>query len=653
MKNLIHNQKLKYIIIIPVAAVTFITVIFLNIITNTFESFSKNELKSDKEELIKFKKEIIQNQVLQAISLIDHKISLKDSSLAEAKKQLLSRFSKVRFDQKGYLYIVDKNGTVLAHRNEEVIGTDGFLIHDSNNKYYMKDGFNLSKKYGEGFLEYISVTNQDTTWNNKKKLTFVKYYPKFQWSISAGIYIDDIEKVIEEKAINIHKQNKKQSLLIISIGALIAFLVALVSYYLARKFTYDLELINLKLHSQVKTQTAKLKQNLEFMNRLLHITPIPIFVKNEKLEYIKCNQAFCDFLGVSKKEIIGKTAYDLSPEDLAKIYEEQDLKLKIEDVQFYESEVKNPKTSQIRKVQFYKTALKTNGEFSGVLGVIVDITDKYELMKELKNKIFDKTLQNKHQEEQFEQERIKNLKFTAIGQLAAGITHEINTPITYIKGNLEMIGYDVDDLSDCDEKTRIKEDLQKVNDGIKRVELIVESMREISQKSKESQEIVNVYDTLITALNLAHNRSMQISKIYINGHLYHLGMNAHHEYLLSFVQKQRLEQVWIIILNNALDQLIQIDKFENRMIDIAISKDIKNNKIIVSISDNAGGISQEIMENIFDPFTSSKDSGGMGVGLNVAKRIIEEQQGSIEAFNIGSNAVFKVMLPLCSEEGIK
>ncbi|MEA3554282.1 MAG: PAS domain S-box protein, partial [Campylobacterota bacterium] len=348
-----------------------------------------------------------------------------------------------------------------------------------------------------------------------------------------------------------------------------------------------------------------------FMNKLLNIMPIPVFIKDENFRYIKCNDAFCDFLNLSKDEIVGKSVYDLAPNNLADEYHKKDLELLKVDKQYYKSEVKKINSDMILKVEFHKASYYHNHKFTGILGVIVDITEQEDKKLELEMEIATKTIANISQTKQFEDEQLKNIKFTAIGQLAAGITHEINTPLTYVKGNFEMIKYDILDLPNNIAKERMLEDCEKVMDGINRLSNIVESMREMSQKSKEAKEDTNIYHTLITSLTLLYNRSKQISNIKVNGELFTIGFDKDKEIYLCCVQKQRVEQTWVIIINNALDELVKVDNFEDRLIDVNINCTNDNRYIVIKIKDNAGGIPKNIINNIFDPFVSSKESSGM------------------------------------------
>jgi len=209
--------------------------------------------------------------------------------------------------------------------------------------------------------------------------------------------------------------------------------------------------------------------------------------------------------------------------------------------------------------------------------------------------------------------------------------------------------YDIEDLPSSEIKDRMLYDSNKMKEGITRLANIIESMREMSQSTKELKEVVNLYSTILTALTMAYNKSKQISKIYINDKLFDIDNIDKNEYIFnSKVQKQRLEQVWVIILNNALDELIKIDDYEKRAIYISIFED--ESDIVIKFKDNAGGINKDIINDIFEPFVSLKEQGGMGVGLNIAKKIVDEQSGVIKAYNEDNGAVFEIRLKKFEED---
>ncbi len=240
-----------------------------------------------------------------------------------------------------------------------------------------------------------------------------------------------------------------------------------------------------------------------------------------------------------------------------------------------------------------------------------------------------------------QEERVRSAKFSAIGQLSAGITHEINTPLTYIKASFEMLGYDIEDLEPSKIKDNMMKDVARVKDGLFRIENIISSMKEMSQQSKQEKESSNIYSTVITSTILAYNKIKHISNVYINDEQFSLDMNKESQSFITNIQTQRVEQVWIVIINNAMDELMKIEHFNDRRLDINISSD--NSHITVLFKDNAGGIKDDIIDDLFEPFKGNKESSGMGVGLSIAKQIIEEQgDANIEAYNEDNGAVFKI-----------
>jgi PAS domain S-box-containing protein len=246
--------------------------------------------------------------------------------------------------------------------------------------------------------------------------------------------------------------------------------------------------------------------------------------------------------------------------------------------------------------------------------------------------------------EKMKEDKINDVKLMSVGRLAAAITHEINTPITYIKGNLELLEYECED--------NIPSALElfvPIKEGIVRIESIVNSMYEFAGTGKEEMKPCNVHMTLIYALRIVMNRSKHIVPIMINGEPFSLSSNYDREGCLTMGISNRLEQVWIIILNNALDELEKgTMPYEKRMIDIRLG--CTEREIIVSIIDNAGGIPEGMLEEIFEFATSGEKKKSMGIGLNVAKAIIDKHGGVIRVSNENNGAKFEIMLKRYKEQ---
>jgi len=270
---------------------------------------------------------------------------------------------------------------------------------------------------------------------------------------------------------------------------------------------------------------------------------------------------------------------------------------------------------------------------------------KQSELQTLNNALEEKVKERTKALEEEQEKKVFDAKLASIGKLAAGITHEINTPLAYIKGNIEILEMDLVNLKDKNLKNGIYKTTKTINEGINRIAMIIESMREISKKNDNKKESVNVFNTIVVSLRMIHNRSKHICNISLCGEVFSLETKKNEKSFEVFCNTQRIEQVWIIILNNALDALASSKlHFHDRSILIDITQD--GNWLNVNLKDNAGGIDEDIIEQIFDPFVSTKTHSGMGIGLNVATQIIEEHNGNIKAFNEDSGANFLVRLPL-------
>lgn len=399
--------------------------------------------------------------------------------------------------------------------------------------------------------------------------------------------------------------------------------------------------ISVRVNSRntIRKLNERVQEELEKLQEIIDVISMPIFIKDKDFNYIDCNRAFCDFLKLSKEEIIGKNVFGIFSPNQAKQFHDKDLEMLKNSLQIYKTTMKEQNIT----IEIHKKTLYKEGSFNGLVGIILDITQKENEKVYLEERVKEELEKNRLQREQHQQEQLENVKFFTIGQMAAGITHEINTPLTYIKGNFEMLIEDIERLEESALKESMLEDTKVIKDGIERVAKIIESMREVSQKNSEKKEIVNILETVVSSLIISHNRAKQITKIELNGKTFDFNYTIEEEFF-AFVQKQRLEQVWIIIINNALDELIKLENFENRALHISVKP--LNNKIIIQFKDNAGGINEKILSHIFEPFESTKESSGIGIGLNIAKRIVEDQSGKITAYNQDNGAIFEVTLPL-------
>ncbi|MGB3510309.1 MAG: AAA family ATPase [Microcoleaceae cyanobacterium] len=249
--------------------------------------------------------------------------------------------------------------------------------------------------------------------------------------------------------------------------------------------------------------------------------------------------------------------------------------------------------------------------------------------------------------EQTHTQLIQTEKMSALGQMVAGIAHEINNPITFISGNithareyiqdlLELLNlyqqnlpHPSSDIRDKLEEVELEflcDDLEKLlnsmQTGSNRISQIVLSLRNFSRLDEAQMKRVNIHEGLENTLLILQHRlranssNSEIAIIKNYGKLPLVNCCA-----------SLLNQVFLHILSNAIDILTTSETGNSRQ--ISISTEMRSEQTArISIADNGLGMSQSIRQRIFDPFFTTKPIGqGTGLGLSISYQIITEQHG--------------------------
>ena len=139
-----------------------------------------------------------------------------------------------------------------------------------------------------------------------------------------------------------------------------------------------------ELEKRVLERTAQMTEQLNFLNQLIEAIPGPVFYKDQNGRYLGCNRAYAEFVGVSAENLVGKTAHDIAPIELADKYKALDDALFAHPgAQVYESQVQIQDGSR-RNVLFHKaTFMRADGDVGGIVGVILDITERKRMEERL------------------------------------------------------------------------------------------------------------------------------------------------------------------------------------------------------------------------------------------------------------------------------
>ncbi|WP_263769886.1 sensor histidine kinase [Propionivibrio soli] len=220
-------------------------------------------------------------------------------------------------------------------------------------------------------------------------------------------------------------------------------------------------------------------------------------------------------------------------------------------------------------------------------------------------------------------------KLAVLGQMAAGISHEVNQPLTALHTYTD----NAVDLLDRGRLDEVRENLGFIKEMGQRMGHIVGEIKTFARKPPTERQPVRLSAVIDQALMMIEPRRRQ--------HAIRIERDPYAEGLSVLADVQRIEQVLVNLLLNALDAVAELS--EGR-VQIAVEND--GGWVSVAVRDNGPGISPEMLPRLFEPFYTTKSSGqGLGLGLAISRMIVTELGGRIEVCNHAEGgAQFKVIL---------
>jgi len=316
------------------------------------------------------------------------------------------------------------------------------------------------------------------------------------------------------------------------------------------------------------------------------------------------------------------------------------------------------------------TPLIQNGEVTGVIESIRDIS-KRKKVEEALRKSHDELEQTLRKLKETQTQMLQSEKMASIGQLAAGVAHEINNPTGFVSSNLKTLSDYQDDISTLIEQYRrlatdlketmataeypvaISEQLGRIGDleaevdidfvlndisdlvkesqeGTERIKKIVLDLKDFAHPGEDKPKFADINKSLDSTLNVVWNElkyKTTVTKDYGN---------------LPEVRcyPQQLNQVFVNLLVNAAQAI-------EKQGEIKIATRANDGYVQIKISDTGSGIPKENLSKIFDPFFTTKEVGkGTGLGLNVAYNIIKKHKGTIDVESTaGKGTTFTIRIP--------
>ncbi len=344
-----------------------------------------------------------------------------------------------------------------------------------------------------------------------------------------------------------------------------------------------------------------------YLQNVLYSTDAAIMTIDKDERIRNWNKGAQEIFGWTEDEVLGKPSSFLMPKE--EKYREE-LKYIIKEIE-EKGFVKIDETERIDKqgnkkpVQLNVTKLPSPD--GGYFGRTVVIKDTSEVKR-------------------LEQQVSQSEKLAVIGQLAAGIAHEIGNPLTAISSLVQILRRKTKDDTTIEYLSNIKE-------NIDRISKIVRELVDFSRTPSYEKELVQINHLLNTALGIVKYDKRVKNVEFITDLSPDLPQ-------LKIVPDQLL-QVFINILINALDAM-------DGEGELTVKTGLDEDKIVINISDTGCGIEEENLDKIFDPFYTTKDVGkGTGLGLSVSYGIINKFKGEISVKSkVGEGTTFTIKLPI-------
>ena len=360
---------------------------------------------------------------------------------------------------------------------------------------------------------------------------------------------------------------------------------------------------------------------------------------------IYANPAFAKMLGYADGELIGVSLSNLTvPAEFSRFQQLTEQRQRGV-CNHYETHLYRKDRSSLSALVSASPLTAQDGSFEGTLAVVLDMSESKRVQRELQKakeaytERLEDTVDERTRELKVTQAQlIHSEKMASLGNLAAGVAHEINNPTGVLLMKLKFL-LSIADSEKLSQKT--VSSLEVAVQQIDRIARITRSLLSFSRQDQGTPVEIDLNKTVETALIL--------SELVLNSLKIELAVSLDPNLPKVLADPTDLEQVVINLLSNAVDAMPSGGR-----LDIATFTDGTNgSQVVFTITDSGNGIPKEHQGRIFDPFFTTKEVGkGTGLGLSVSFGVIEKLGGQIEVqSDRGVGTSFTVRLPLDQDNG--
>lgn len=407
----------------------------------------------------------------------------------------------------------------------------------------------------------------------------------------------------------------------------LAFLFFSAFYIVVCVYVWKLQ--NINVATERRAQLVE-----QHMAALVNSTSFAIIAVNTEGIITTANKAAIQMLGYSKEELLSGITPEIFHEPAEvkarALQLSRELKREISpDVSVFfanptQGEVDVKEWTYIRKDQsrfpvrlVITSILNKEQQIEGYVGIAEDITELLEMRKTIDAQ---------------QQKMIASAKLSSLGEMAGGIAHEINNPLTIIISKIKIIENKIERNEMSWESLSVE--LGKIDHTTMRIAKIVRGLKAFSREStKDPKELVKISGVLNDSLDLCAEK--------FKHYAIDLRLKDYEDFEFH-CRPTQISQVLINLLNNAFDA---IQTLEEKWIAIEVQK--IDSKVRIAVTDSGGGIPSAIVEKLMHPFFTTKDVGkGTGLGLSISKGLIEDHGGSFYYDSVSINTRFVIELPI-------
>ncbi len=362
-----------------------------------------------------------------------------------------------------------------------------------------------------------------------------------------------------------------------------------------------------------------LRQSEERFRQFFENEPDYCYMVSPEGTILNVNKSALNALGYKKEELVGKPLRMVyAPESLPKMKQIFTQWQKTGAIEDEEMVILTKEGNKHIVLLSAGVITDKDGQRLSSVSVQKDITERKRAEEERK---------------QLEQKAQIASRLASVGEMAAGVAHEINNPLTGVIGYAQLLMVREDIPAD------IGKDLAAINDGAQRVAGIVKRLLAFSRQTKPERKYVDINELIESTLALrAYQLRVNNIKVIIQ-----LAPDLPE----TVADPGQLQQVFLNLIVNAETEM----KLAHGKGKLAITTEKSDNTIKICVKDDGPGIKPEVMDRIFDPFFTTREIGqGTGLGLSLCYGIVAEHKGKIYAESeLGKGATFIVELPIVTE----